>query len=93
MRCTPIASASVTVGSNPSGTKATIMPRPKIKLSARFMPAMATARKKKRTPMATAMTVTIRVTTAISFCNGLSSSPKLWVRLAILPNSVRIPVA
>ena len=39
MRCTPMARDSVTVGSSPSGTKATIMPMAKMKLSARSTPA------------------------------------------------------
>ena len=35
----------------------------------------------------------MRVTRAISRCSGLSVSPTVWVRWAMVPNAVPIPVA
>ena len=85
MRCTPIASESVTVGSSPSGTNATIMPIANMKLSAKSVPANNTAAIKNRIPILTAIAVTTLVMRRISFCSGLSSSLSDCVSSAILP--------
>ena len=69
------------------------MPSAKIKPSASRMPASQTDKAKNSAPTPTAIKVTTLVTTAISICSGLSSSPTLWVSRAILPNSVSMPVA
>ena len=65
MRCEPIASASVTVGSSPSGTFATMMPMAKMKVAQNGSP-IAWPTKKKITPSASASPATMRLTRAIS---------------------------
>jgi hypothetical protein len=92
MRCTAMASESVTVGSRPSGMKATIMPREKMKELAIGLLTMKTSSMKKTTPMHRAKTVTCLVRTSSCFWRGLSGSSMFCVRLAILPNSVSIAI-
>ena len=60
---------------------------------AKSMPANAIASTKKIAPILVASTVTVLVTRLSSFCSGLGSSPTLWVRWAIFPNSVSIAAA
>ena len=93
IRWTPIARERVTVGSSPSGTKATIIPRAKRNPSPGFIPAARTERPKMITPTPTAIAETTRVTRSISRWRGLFSLPRSSVNPAILPNSVAIPVA
>ncbi len=93
MRCTPSASARVSVGSSPSGTLATITPRANKNPSATGSTPAVTPSTKNPTPKETARTVTIRVTRPISRWRGLGSSTTAWVRWAIVPISVRMPVA
>ena len=92
MRCVPIARASVTVGSKPSGTLATMMPMAKMKFSQNGSP-MNRPTAKNTTPSATDSIATRRDSRAISRCSGDCGSRPVWVRWAILPNSVCMPVA
>ncbi len=92
MRCTAIASDSVTVGSSPSGMNATIMPSAKINAATGEFFARKMASTKKTAPMLTEMMETFLVRSPISSCRGLGLSFTFWVRLAILPNSVCEPV-
>ena len=93
MRCTPIASDSVTVGRSPSGTNATTIPTEKMNPSLSGRPITNTERKKSAIPIPSAITVTKRVTRLTSFCSGDRSSSTVCVMRAILPNSVFMPVA
>ena len=92
MRCEPIASASVTVGSSPSGTFATMMPMAKMKFSQNDSP-IARPMKKKITPSASASPATMRLTRTISICSGEIVSAVAWVSCAIFPNAECEPVA
>ena len=92
MRCTAMASARVTVGSRPSGMKATTMPREKMKVSASGLCTNSTSRTKNATPMHRAKMVICRVRWLSSRCSGLTLSSTFWVRRAILPNLVVMPV-
>ena len=92
MRCVAIASDSVTVGSRPSGTLATMMPMAKSRFSQAGSPS-AWPMKKKATPSPVASAATMRESRAISRCSGELGSPTVCVRWAIFPNSVRMPVA
>ena len=92
MRCVAIASDSVTVGNRPSGTLATMMPMANSRFSQVGSPS-ASPRKNVATPMPVASAATMRDRRAISRCNGELGSPAVCVRWAILPNSVRMPVA
>jgi len=92
MRCVAIASDSVTVGSNPSGTFATMMPIANTRFSQNDRPIICPIRKN-RTPSSVANSATSRDRRAISFCSGDSGSRAACVRRAMLPNSVCMPVA
>ena len=92
MRCVAIASDSVTVGSRPSGTLATMMPMAKRTFSHGGSPS-AWPMKNSAMPMPVASAATMRDRRAISRCSGELGSPTVCVRWAILPNSVCMPVA
>ena len=69
------------------------MPIAKMAAPAKVMPVSALPNRKKTIPRLTAMTEMTRVRRLISFCSGLSSSFTVWVRLAMAPISVLMPVA
>ncbi|MNE19592.1 hypothetical protein D3C80_1126800 [compost metagenome] len=92
MRWVAMASARVTLGSRPSGTLATMMPMAKIRLPQSGRPSAWPSRKNS-TPMAIASSASWRDRWMISRCRGEWPSLPVWVRRAILPNSVCMPVA
>ena len=92
MRCVAMASDSVTVGSRPSGTLATMMPMANIRLAQNGSPRKNPIRKN-ATPSAVAKIATNRDSRAISSCRCEVDLSAVWVRWAILPNSVCMPVA
>ena len=92
MRCTAMASESVTVGSSPSGMKATIMPREKMNATAKSLFTNRASSRKKPTPMQVAKMVICLVVRLSCSCRGLSASCMFCVRWAILPNSVSMPM-
>ncbi len=92
MRCVASARASVTVGNSPSGTLATMMPMANMALAQNGRP-MAWPTAKNDPPRTTASVATSFETRRISACSGDSVSPAVWVRWAIRPNSVPMPVA
>ena len=89
---TPTASASVIVGSSPSGTFATSSPIAKLIAAARLSPAARpTGRNARPAPTATSA---ISQAARLTWCSsGLSSRPTRWLSAAIRPSSVPIPVA
>ena len=93
IRCTPIASASVIVGSRPSGTFASTMPIAKMAPSRRVRPANRYPTTKNPTPITTDSSATRCATRPTSIWSGLGSGRTACVSCAILPNSVRMPVA
>ena len=92
MRRAASAMASVTVGSSPSGTFATMMPMAKTRLTEVDRPMNRPITNTTR-PIATASAAITRLRAAISFCSGDGGSTVVWVRWAILPKAVCIPVA
>ena len=92
IRCVASASESVTVGSSPSGTSATVTPIANTKRSVRPIPA-SVATTKNSPPIATASSATIRVRWSSSRSSGLRSRRVCWASSAIRPNRVAIPVA
>ncbi len=91
IRCAPMASDRVTVGSSPSGTSATVTPIPKMNPSEAGTP-RASIRAKNPTPTAPAMIAIIRTRCAMSRSSGVAGRG-CWVSLAIPPSRVRAPVA
>ena len=92
MRWLASTSASVSVGSRPSGTIATMMPMAKMNAFQNGTPAKRPTAKKSR-PIPTATIPITRLRCAISVRSGETTSPAVCVRWAILPNSVCMPVA
>jgi hypothetical protein len=92
-RCTAMARDNVVIGDNPSGTAATRMPMASTKASRRGMPTCKLPTMKTSAPRPTAMAEMTRLTRRSSSCNGLGSSRTAWVRWAIRPNCVSMPVA
>ena len=92
MRCTAMAKDSVTVGSSPSGMNATTMPSAKMNDAAIPLWTNITSSRKNATPMHSANTVICFVRWSSCLCSGLSFCSMFCVRLAILPNSVAMPV-
>ena len=92
MRRLAIDSASVIVGNSPSGTLATMIPNMKTILIHRERP-LAIPMAKKRSPMTTAIRVSTRTMRLVSRCSGDSGLRTSRDRAAILPSSVRWPVA
>ena len=92
MRCTAMASESVTVGSSPSGMKATTMPSEKMNAAANSLPTNIWSSRKKPTPMHAAKMVICLVVRLSCSCSGLWTSSMFCVRWAILPNSVSMPM-
>ena len=92
MRREAIASDSVKVGSSPSGTLATMMPMAKTKFVHRGTPS-ASPVANTSTPATAASTAMTRLSHVSSCCSGDGTSSATCARRAILPNSVRIPVA
>ena len=93
MRCTLMASDRVTVGSNPSGTLATMMPIAKIRLSWLPMPTSQWLSRKITAPSPRAMAVIVRTiwATCSSRVLGLRG---VWAdSRATWANSVSAPVA
>ncbi len=89
---TPIASASVIVGSSPSGTLATMSPMAKATASDAPSPAsMPRGRKSRPTPRATSALMMATRRTCRS--SGLGSRPTRSDSAAMRPSSVVIPVA
>ena len=77
IRCAPMARDSVTVGSRPSGTSATVTPMANRKASRQEMPTKQ-GKKKNSTPMPraiAAVTRTIRRSSSASGVGGASTSP------------------
>jgi hypothetical protein len=70
MRWAPIANDSVTVGSSPSGTSATVTPMANRKPSEAGEP-IASETPKKATPTPTAIMATVRTTRSSSWARGL----------------------
>jgi hypothetical protein len=87
MRWLASTSASVSVGSRPSGTMATMMPMAKTNAFQNGTPAKRPTTKK-RSPIPTATIPITRLRCAISLRSGETASPAVCVRWAILPNSV-----
>ncbi len=92
IRCTAIASESVTVGKSPSGMNATIIPSAKMNACANGCFTKNIAETKKTMPMPIAMKEICFVSVSSSLCRGLCSSFIVCVRFAIFPNSVCIPM-
>ena len=84
--------ARVRVGRSPSGTIAMMMPTAKMKSSQIGIP-IAQPIVKKSPPMKTASRTMSRLRWAICRRRGNSASPPVWVRCAMPPNSVCMPVA
>ena len=93
MRCAATESAIVSVGSSPSGTLATMMPIAKTAAPSVSMPTKSLPSAKKKMPRPTAIIEMSCESRAMFFCSGESRSSTLCVSPAILPNSVRMPVA
>ena len=89
---TPTASASVIVGSSPSGTLATSSPIAKLAADATLSPA-ARPIGRNAIPAPTATNAISQVARLTWRSSGLSSGPARWLSAAIRPSSVRIPVA
>ncbi len=70
-----------------------MIPKAKMKMSIGLVPVKKTAKMKNTKPTPSAIQVTVLVTFLSSFCNGLNSGPRLWVKPAMLPNSVSMSVA
>ena len=87
-----MAKDSVTVGNNPSGTLATIMPIAKIKFVQKGKPIHNPIRKN-ATPINTDSIAINRLNRTISSCSGDNAASVTWVKCAILPNSLCMPVA
>ncbi len=92
IRCVARASDSVTVGSRPSGTSATVTPIANTKRSPRLIPANP-ATTRKSAPMQIARTATIRVRRSSSRSSGLRSRLVCCASSAIRPSRVPMPVA
>ena len=92
IRRAPMAIARVTVGSKPSGTFATMMPIEKTRPMRVGRPTNAPMTNT-RAPMVTARTAMRRLRVAISFCSGDGTSAVAWVRRAMPPKTVCMPVA
>ena len=88
----PIANASVKVGSKPSGTLATMMPNMNTTLTQSGRP-MAMPQQKKAPPMTIATAVRMRTMRDTSRSSGVGGRGTCTLSAAILPNSVRDPVA
>src|SRR5665647_684383 len=89
---TPTASASVIVGSSPSGTLATKSPIAKFTASPSDRPATIVPSGMKATPIPTATTAISRATCLTCFSRGLSSWSTRCDSAAIRPSSVCMPV-
>ena len=85
MRRAAMAIASVTVGSSPSGTFATMMPMAKTRLTRSGQADELRRSRTRAAPIATASAAISRLRAAISFCSGDGASTVVWVRWAILP--------
>ncbi len=92
MRCAPIASDKVTVGSRPSGTNATVTPIANRNPSRADVP-MRSASTKNTTPTPTAMNAIVRTTRASSRASGVGGRSLPWVIDAIPASRVAAPVA
>jgi hypothetical protein len=90
--CAPIASESVTVGSRPSGTKATVTPSAKRKPSASWIPT-SSAMTKNTEPTATDTNAMTRTTRSNSSASGLGGRRPAAVIWAIRASRVEFPVA
>ena len=91
IRCAPMASDRVTVGSSPSGTSATVTPIPKMNPSEAGTP-RASIRAKNATPTAPAMSAIIRTRCPMSRSSGVAGRG-CCVSLAMPPSRVDAPVA
>ena len=91
-RTPPIASASVRVGSRPSGTLATMMPSMNTTLTHSGRP-IATPYAKNPRPITSATAVRMRTMRATSRSSGVGGRRTSTDSAATLPNSVRRPVA
>ena len=89
---TPTASASVIVGSSPSGTFATIRPIVKLTASPSGSPATSQPIGRKTRPAATATPAISHATRRTWRSSGLGSASTRSVSAAIRPSSVCIPV-
>ncbi len=85
-------SARVSVGSNPSGTMATMSPMAKMKSSQGGTPRTQPIAKN-TSPIRIARIAIHRLRWAISRRKGETPTRLVWARCAILPNSVCMPVA
>ena len=85
-------SDKVSVGNSPSGTMATMIPIEKIRSRHKGMPITAPTAKKPM-PMAIANAAIMWLRRASSRRIGVMPAVLVWVRWAILPNSVSAPVA
>ena len=90
---TPTASASVSVGSRPSGTFATINPTVKRRASSSGSPAASQPIGRNASPAPTATRAINHATRRTWASSGLSSTPTRSDSAAIRPSSVCIPVA
>ena len=93
IRRTPTASARVIVGSSPSGTLATRRPIAKVTASSSGSPATVAPISRKTPPARTAISAISFATLLTWTWSGLSSARTRWVRAAIRPSSVCMPVA
>ena len=93
MRCTANARDRVTVGSRPSGTKATMMPMANTRLSWPPMPTNSQLAKKVKVPIDRATVVIVRTIRATCNSRVLGERRVVAVRWATWPNSVSVPVA
>ena len=92
-RCAAIARDRVTVAGNPSGTAATRMPRASRNASNLTRPTSKIPTTKTIPAMPRATREMIRLICANSRCTRLGPSWTAWVRRAIRPNWVSMPVA
>ena len=83
----------MTVGSRPSGTKATMMPMANTRLSWLPMPTNSQLAKKVKVPMDRATVVIVRTIRATCNSRVLGERRVVAVRWATWPNSVSVPVA
>ncbi len=92
IRCVASASESVTVGSRPSGTLATMTPIANRKRSVAPIPSVPASRKN-AAPSETESSATTRVIRRISSSSGLSWRSAPAVSVVMRPSSVCMPVA
>jgi hypothetical protein len=93
MRWAPMASEKVWTAGSPSGTIATAMAMAMISTSAQVLPSMRRPVRATTAATARAMMASVLPSRSSFFCSGVCSCTTLWIMVAILPSSVRMPVS